>query len=72
MPGNVVRGIQNYANEILTGHELQSVDRMSTNLLSHYLHFSKRENRQSGNVVPNSFLFNADNKTSRKKQAVNF
>ena len=33
-PGNV-RGNQNYANEILTGasgHELQSDDRMSTNL----------------------------------------
>ena len=36
MPGNVVRGNQNYANEILTGasgHDLQSVDRMSPNLL---------------------------------------
>ena len=55
-PCNVVRGNQNYANEILTGasgHELQSVDRMSTNLLSRYLQFSKRENRQFGNVVPN-------------------
>ena len=44
-PGNVVRGNQNYANEILTGasgHELQSVDRMSTNLLSRYLQISKR------------------------------
>ena len=60
MPGNVVRGNQNYANEILTGasgHELQSVDRMSTNLLSCYLQISKRENRQFGNVVPNSFHF---------------
>ena len=41
--GNVVRGNQNYANEILTGdsgHELQSVDRMSTNLLSRYLQIS--------------------------------
>ena len=36
MPGNVVRGNQNYANEILTGasgYDLQSVDRMSPNLL---------------------------------------
>ena len=60
MPGNVIRGNQNYANEILKGascHELQSVDRMSTNLLSHYLQISKRENRQFGNVVPNSFHF---------------
>ena len=58
--GNVVRGNQNYANEILTGasgHELQSVDRMSTNLLPRYLQISKRENRQFGNVVPNSFYF---------------
>ena len=49
MPGNVVKGNQNYANEILTGasgHELQSVGRMSTNLLSRYLQISKRENRQ--------------------------
>ena len=33
-PGNVVRGNQNYANEVLagaSGHELQTVDRMSTN-----------------------------------------
>ena len=60
MPGNVVRGNQNYANEILTrasGHELQSVDRMSTNRLSRYLQISKRDNRQFGNVVPNSFHF---------------
>ena len=60
MPGNVIRGNQNYANEILTGasgHELQSVDRMSTNLLSHHLQISSRENRQFGNVVPNSFYF---------------
>ena len=59
-PGNVVSGNQNYANEILTGasgHDLQSVDRMSTNLLSRYLQISKRENRQFGNVVPNSFHF---------------
>ena len=60
MPGNVVRGNQNYANEILmeaSSQELQSVDRMSTNLLSRYLQISKRENRQFGNVVPNSFHF---------------
>ena len=60
MPSNVVRGNQNYANEILTGasgHELQSVDRMSTNLLSRYLQISRRENRQFGNVVPNSSHF---------------
>ena len=34
-PGNVVRGNQSYANEILTGvsgHELLAVHRMSTNL----------------------------------------
>ena len=40
MPGNVVRGNQNYANEILkgaAGHELQTVNRISTNLLSCYL-----------------------------------
>ena len=58
-PGNV-RGNQNYANEILTaasGHELQTFDRMSTNLLSRYLLISKRENRQLGNVVLNSFHF---------------
>ena len=31
MPGNVVRGNQNYSNDILTGasgHELRSVDRI--------------------------------------------
>ena len=59
-PGNVVRGNQNYANEILTGasgHELQSVDILSTNLLSRYLQISKRENQQFGNVVPNNFHF---------------
>ena len=36
MPGNVVRGNQNYANEIPTGasgYDLQSVDRMSPDLL---------------------------------------
>ena len=60
MPGNVVRGNQNYANEILmgaSGHELQTLDRMSTNLLSRYLLSSKRGNRQLGNVVLNSFHF---------------
>ena len=60
MPGNVVRGNQNYANEILMGasaHELQSIDRMSPNLLSLYLQISKRKNWQFGNVVPNSFHF---------------
>ena len=59
-PGNVVKGNQNYANEILTGasgHELQSVERMSINLSSRYLQISKRENRQFGNVVPSSFYF---------------
>ena len=59
-PGNVVRGNQTYANEILTGasgHELQTVDRMSTNLLSRYLLISKRENSQLGNVVLSSFHF---------------
>ena len=59
-PGNVVRGNQNYANEILagaSGHELMTLDRMSTNLLSHYLLISKRKNRQLGNVVLNSFHF---------------
>ena len=58
--GNVVRGNQTYAIEILTrasGHELQTVDRMSTNLLPCYLLISKRENRQLGNVVLNSFHF---------------
>ena len=57
---NVVRGNQNNANEILTGasgHELRSIDRMSTNLLSCYLQISERKNRQFGNVVPNSFHF---------------
>ena len=60
MPGNVVRGNQNYANEILTGasgHELQSTDGMSTNLLSRYLLISKRENMCLGNVVLKSFHF---------------
>ena len=59
-PGNVVRGNQNNDNEILTGasgHELRTVDRMLTNLLSRYLPISKRENRQLGNVVLNSFHF---------------
>ena len=59
-PDNVVRGNQNYANGLLTGasgHELQTVDRMSTNLLSRYLLIFKRENRQLGNVVLNSFHF---------------
>ena len=59
-PGNVVRLNPNYANEILTGasgNELQSVDRMSTNLLSLYLEISKRKNRQFGNVIPKSFYF---------------
>ena len=54
-PDNVVRGNQNYANKIL--HELQTVDRMSTNLLSRYLLISKRENSQLGNVALNSFHF---------------
>ena len=39
-PGYIVRGNQNYADKILTGassHELQTIDRMSTNLLSRYL-----------------------------------
>ena len=56
----IIRGNQNDANEILTGasgHELQTVDRMSTNLLSRYSLISKRENRQLGNVVLNSFHF---------------
>ena len=47
-PGNVVRGIQSYANEILTaasGHDLHAVHRMSTNLLSWYLLCTQRENR---------------------------
>ena len=51
MPGNVVRAKQNYTNEIPTGasgHELQSVDRMSTNLLSRYLQIPKREIWQCG------------------------
>ena len=59
-PGNVVRGNQNYANEILTGasgHELQTVDRMSIILLPRYLLISKREKKQLGNVVLNSFHF---------------
>ena len=57
-PANVVRGNQNYANEILTGgHELQSVHWMLTNPLSRSLQISKRENRQFGNVFPNSFHF---------------
>ena len=76
MPGNVVRGNQNCSNEILmgaSGHELQSVDRMSTNLLSRNLQISKRENRQFGNVVPNSFHFYTRLiKTCKEKQAVNF
>ena len=49
-PGNVVRGNQNYANEILTGasgHELQSVDRMSTNLHASY----KFLREKSGNLA---------------------
>ena len=44
--GNVVRGNQNYSNEILTGasgHELQTVDRMSTNLLSPFTNFEERK-----------------------------
>ena len=59
-PGNVVRGNQTYAKENLagaSGHELQSVDRISTNLLARYLQISKRKNRQFGNVVPNIFHF---------------
>ena len=76
-PGNDIRGNQNYANEILTGasgHELQSVDRMPTNLLSHYWQISKRENRQFVNVVPNSFHFYTSliKKKITEKQAVNF
>ena len=59
-PCNVGMGNQNYANEILTGasgHELQTVDRMTTNLLSRYIVISKRESRQLGNVVLISFHF---------------
>ena len=59
-PGNVVRGSQSYANEILTAaseHDLQAVHRMSTNLLSWYLLRSQRENRHFGNVFLNSFHF---------------
>ena len=33
-----------------SGHELQSIDSMSTNLLSRYLQISKRKNQQFGNV----------------------
>ena len=58
-PGNVVRVNQNYANEILTeasGHELQTVDRMSTNILLRYLLISKRENRQLGKVFSIAFI----------------
>ena len=65
------------ANEIVTGtsvHELQSVERISTNLLLRYLQISKRENRQFGNVVPNSLHFYTSliTKLHGKKQAVNF
>ena len=59
-PGNVVSDNQNYANKILTGasgHELHTVDRMSTNLLSRYFLISKRDNRQLGNVAVNRFYF---------------
>ena len=68
MPGNVVRGNQNYANEIRTGasgHELQTVDKMSalTQQTYYLLIISKRENRQLGNV---SFLYKTDNKNSWK------
>ena len=82
-PGNVARGNQNYDNEIITrasGHELQSVDRMSRNLSSRYLQISRRENRYFGNVVPNSFHFytrlvtklHETKKQKQKKQAVIF
>ena len=52
-PCNVVRDNRNYANEILmgaSGHKLQTIDRLSTNLLSHCLLISERENRQLGSV----------------------
>ena len=45
-PANVVRGNRKCANRILTGasgHELQTVDRISTSLLSRYFLISKRE-----------------------------
>ena len=60
-PGNVESGNQNYTNEILmgaSGHKLQSIDRMSTNLvITLFFQISKRESWQFGNVVPNSFHF---------------
>ena len=68
-PGNVVRGNQNYANENLTaasGHELQTVDRMSANLLSRYLLISKRENDGQCGSQQFSFLYKTDNKKSWK------
>ena len=58
--GNVVRGSQSYANEILTaasGHDLHALHRMSTNLLSWYLLCSQRENLHLGKMVLNSFHF---------------
>ena len=70
LPSNVVRGNQNYANEILmraSGQELQTADRMSTNLLSRYLLISMRENRQLTDVVLKfSFLYKTDKKISWK------
>ena len=60
MPGNVIRCNKNYANEILvgsSGHGLQTVNRLSTNLLSCYLLISKRQNRHLGNAVLNRFHF---------------
>ena len=62
-PGNVVRGSQSYATEILTaasGHDLHDVHRMSTNLLSWYLLCSQRESRNLGNVILNNFISTQD------------
>ena len=59
-PGNVERGSQSYANEILMaafGHDLHAVHRMSTNLLAWYLLCTQRENQNLGNMVLNSFHF---------------
>ena len=74
LPGNDVRSSQSYANEILTsasGHDLQAVHRISTNVLSCYLLISQRENRQFGNVVMNSFHFYTRLNTSSRGKTDN-
>ena len=68
-PGNVVRGSQSYVNRMgASDYCLQTVHRMSTNVLTCYSLSTQKENRQLGNVVLNTFHFYTKlNRNSRGK-----